>query len=87
MTPKLVAVEITAVLPDVIKCSNREETRETNKFLEIKNYFNVNLFGNECSIKAELFLNIFFKFYLVYDCYVQPVSFFFPSYFYIINKR
>lgn len=79
MTPKLVAAEIIAVLSSLIKSSNREETRETNKFLEIKKYFNVNLFGNECSFKAELFLNTSFSSYT--ECMAVKFSqhlFFFP---------
>jgi len=34
--PKLVAVEIIAMSPNLIKSSGREAAEETNKFLEIK---------------------------------------------------
>lgn len=63
VTPKLVAVEIIALLPNLIKSSGREAAGETNNLLEIKFYFNINILGNDYSMKANFFSkqNFFFQ--------------------------
>lgn len=83
MTPKLVAVEIIALLPNLIKSSGREAAGETNNLLEIKFYFNINILGNEYSTKTKLFLNriVFSRVSKMYDYFFS--HHFFP-YFYIM---